>query len=82
MKKCVWALSSLQFFPCGFVDLTDHFNFLSCDFYRCEESSSSSGVSNSIGEGIIEEEEDEEAEEESSKKRAKEDDQEVWSLAS
>lgn len=82
MKKCVWALSSLQFFSCGFVALTDRFNFLSCDFYRCEESSSSSGVSNSIGEGIIEEEEDEEAEEESSKKRAKEDDQEVWSLAS
>uniref|UniRef100_A0A3P9D969 Protein phosphatase methylesterase 1 n=1 Tax=Maylandia zebra TaxID=106582 RepID=A0A3P9D969_9CICH len=43
---------------------------------KCE-SSSSSGVSNSIGEGIIEEEEDEEAEEESSKKRAKEDDQET-----
>lgn len=82
MKKCVWALSSLQFFLCGFVALTDRFSFLSCDFYRCEESSSSSGVSNSIGEGIIEEEEDEEAEEESSKKRAKEDDQEVWSLSS
>uniref|UniRef100_A0A669B581 Protein phosphatase methylesterase 1 n=1 Tax=Oreochromis niloticus TaxID=8128 RepID=A0A669B581_ORENI len=44
---------------------------------KCEESTSSSGVSNSIGEGIIEEEEDEEAEEESSKKRAKEDDQET-----
>lgn len=82
MKKCVWALSSLQFFPCGFVALTDRFNLFSCDFYRCEESSSSSGVSNSISEGIIEEEEDEEAEEESSKKRAKEDDQEVWSLGS
>lgn len=49
------------------------------DFYRCEESTSSPGVSNSI-EGIIEEEEDEEAEEESNKKRMKEDDQEVPSL--
>ncbi|XP_030602287.1 protein phosphatase methylesterase 1 isoform X2 [Archocentrus centrarchus] len=44
---------------------------------RCEESTSSSGVSNSIGEGIIEEEEDEEVEEESNKKRAKEDDPET-----
>ncbi|KAM9846232.1 LOW QUALITY PROTEIN: protein phosphatase methylesterase 1 [Aulostomus maculatus] len=46
---------------------------------KCEESSSSPGVSNSIGEGIIEEEEDEEAEEQSNKKRMKEDDQEVLS---
>uniref|UniRef100_A0A4W6FKM5 Protein phosphatase methylesterase 1 n=1 Tax=Lates calcarifer TaxID=8187 RepID=A0A4W6FKM5_LATCA len=44
---------------------------------KCEESTSSPGVSNSIGEGIIEEEEDEEAEEESNKKRMKEDDQEI-----
>uniref|UniRef100_A0A672JPA1 Protein phosphatase methylesterase 1 n=1 Tax=Salarias fasciatus TaxID=181472 RepID=A0A672JPA1_SALFA len=43
---------------------------------KCEESTTSSGVSNSI-EGIIEEEEDEEAEEESNKKRMKEDDQEM-----
>lgn len=49
-------------------------------FYRCEESTSTPGVSNSIGEGIIEEEEDEEVEEESNKKRMKEDDQEVLSL--
>lgn len=47
---------------------------------RCEESTSSPGVSRSIGEGIIEEEEDEEAEEESNKKRMKEDEQEVISL--
>lgn len=45
--------------------------------YRCEESSSSPAVSNSIGEGIIEEEEEEEVEAESNKKRMKEDDQEV-----
>ncbi|XP_022618323.1 protein phosphatase methylesterase 1 [Seriola dumerili] len=44
---------------------------------KCEESTSSPGVSNSIGEGIIEEEEDEEVEEESNKKRMKEDDQEM-----
>ncbi|KAM3602043.1 uncharacterized protein V6R79_023440 [Siganus canaliculatus] len=44
---------------------------------KCEESTSSPGMSNSIGEGIIEEEEDEDAEEQSSKKRMKEDDQEV-----
>uniref|UniRef100_A0A8D0ARW4 Protein phosphatase methylesterase 1 n=1 Tax=Sander lucioperca TaxID=283035 RepID=A0A8D0ARW4_SANLU len=43
---------------------------------KCEESSSSPGVSNSI-EGVLEEEEDEEAEEESNKKRMKEDDQEI-----
>ncbi|KAI3373113.1 hypothetical protein L3Q82_006443 [Scortum barcoo] len=43
---------------------------------KCEESTSSPGVSNSI-EGIIEEEDDEEAEEESNKKRMKEDDQEI-----
>lgn len=48
-----------------------------CNAHRCEETTSSPGVSNSIGEGIIEEEEDEEAEEESNKKRMKEDDQEV-----
>lgn len=55
-------------------------HFISCFsvFYRCEESTSSSGVSNSI-EGIIEEDEEEEAEEESNKKRMKEDDQEVLS---
>ncbi|XP_061753733.1 protein phosphatase methylesterase 1 isoform X2 [Nerophis ophidion] len=44
---------------------------------KCEESSSSPGVSNSIGEALIEEEEDEEGEEESNKKRMKEDDQET-----
>lgn len=44
---------------------------------KCEESTSSSGNANSIGEGIIEEEEEEEAEEESNKKRMKEDDQET-----
>uniref|UniRef100_A0A667WNG0 Protein phosphatase methylesterase 1 n=1 Tax=Myripristis murdjan TaxID=586833 RepID=A0A667WNG0_9TELE len=38
---------------------------------------SSPGVSNSIGEGIIEEEEEEEPEEESNNKRMKEDDQEI-----
>uniref|UniRef100_A0A8D3DBU6 Protein phosphatase methylesterase 1 n=1 Tax=Scophthalmus maximus TaxID=52904 RepID=A0A8D3DBU6_SCOMX len=42
---------------------------------KCEETTSSPAVSNSIGEGIIEEEEDEE--EESNKKRMKEDDQEM-----
>lgn len=57
-----------------------HVNLLCSDIHRCEESTSSPGVSNSIGEGIIEEEEDEEAEEESNKKRMKEDDQEVPSL--
>lgn len=46
---------------------------------RCEESTSSPGVSNSIGEGIIEEDEDDEGEEESNKKRMKEDEQEVLS---
>lgn len=50
------------------------------DISRCEESPSSPGVSNSIGEGIIEEDEDEEGEEESNKKKMKEDDQEVLSL--
>lgn len=49
--------------------------------HRCEETSSSPGVSNSIGEGIIEEEEEEEAEEESNKKRMKEDDQEVYFIS-
>ncbi|XP_075876488.1 protein phosphatase methylesterase 1 [Nelusetta ayraudi] len=44
---------------------------------KCQESTSSPAVSNSISEGIIEEEEDEEAAEESNKKRMKEDDQEV-----
>uniref|UniRef100_A0A7N9AVJ2 Protein phosphatase methylesterase 1 n=1 Tax=Mastacembelus armatus TaxID=205130 RepID=A0A7N9AVJ2_9TELE len=44
---------------------------------KCEEPTSSPGVSNSIGEGIIEEEEDEEVEEESNKKRMKDDDQEM-----
>ncbi|KAM3868538.1 protein phosphatase methylesterase 1 [Diretmus argenteus] len=44
---------------------------------KWEEPISSPGVSNSIGEGIIEEEEDEEAEEESNNKRMKEDDQEI-----
>uniref|UniRef100_A0A3Q3X9I0 Protein phosphatase methylesterase 1 n=1 Tax=Mola mola TaxID=94237 RepID=A0A3Q3X9I0_MOLML len=44
---------------------------------KCEESTTSPGVSNSISEGIIEEEEDEEVEEESNKKRMKEDDQEM-----
>ncbi|XP_077596764.1 protein phosphatase methylesterase 1 [Stigmatopora nigra] len=47
---------------------------------KCEESSRSPGVSNSINEGIIEEEEDEEEEggqQESSKKKLKEDDQET-----
>ncbi|XP_078122444.1 protein phosphatase methylesterase 1 [Sander vitreus] len=43
---------------------------------KCEESSSSPGVSNSI-EGVLEEEEEEEVEEESNKKRMKEDDQEI-----
>lgn len=56
-----------------------HINLFS-DIYRCEESTTSPGVSNSISEGIIEEEEDEEVEEESNKKRMKEDDQEVLSL--
>ncbi|CAK6953625.1 protein phosphatase methylesterase 1 [Scomber scombrus] len=46
---------------------------------KCEESTSSPAVSNSI-EGIIEEEEEEEVEEESNKKRMKEDDQEVLSV--
>lgn len=55
-------------------------NLLCSDFSRCEESPSSPGVSNSIGEGIIEEDEDEEGEEESNKKKMKEDDQEVLSL--
>lgn len=55
-----------------------HVNLL-CLTHRCEESTSSPGVSNSIGEGIIEEEEEEEVEEESNKKRMKEDDQEVLS---
>lgn len=56
-------------------------SFISCcsNVHRCEESTSSPGVSNSIGEGIIEEEE--EAEEESNKKRMKEDDQEVLPLS-
>ncbi|KAJ0061800.1 hypothetical protein NL108_012458, partial [Boleophthalmus pectinirostris] len=44
---------------------------------KCEETSSSPGVSRSIGEGIIEEDEEEEVAEESSKKRMKEDDPEV-----
>ncbi|XP_072302512.1 protein phosphatase methylesterase 1 isoform X2 [Eucyclogobius newberryi] len=44
---------------------------------KCEETSSSPGVSRSIGEGIIEEDEEAEAAEESSKKRMKEDDPEV-----
>ncbi|KAM6907244.1 protein phosphatase methylesterase 1 isoform 2-T2 [Xenentodon cancila] len=44
---------------------------------KCEESTSSPGVSNSIGEGIIEEDEDEEGVEESIKKKMKEDDQEI-----
>lgn len=44
---------------------------------KCEETSSSPGVSRSIGEGIIEEDEEEEAAEESTKKRMKEDDPEV-----
>lgn len=44
---------------------------------KCEESSSSPGMSRSIGEGIIEEDEEEEAAEESTKKRMKEDDPEV-----
>lgn len=52
-------------------------NLLCSNINRCQESTSSPGVSNSISEGIIEEEEDEEAEEESNKKRMKEDDQEV-----
>lgn len=57
--------------------------FLACmticssDIDRCQESTSSPAVSNSISEGIIEEEEDEEVAEESNKKRMKEDDQEV-----
>lgn len=55
-------------------------NLLSPGIPRCEESTSSLGVSNSIGEGIIEEDEDEEGEAESNKKRMKEDDQEVLSL--
>lgn len=50
----------------------------SSDICRCQESTSSPAVSNSISEGIIEEEEeDEEVAEESNKKRMKEDDQEV-----
>lgn len=49
----------------------------SSDIHRCQESTSSPAVSNSISEGIIEEEEDEEVAEESNKKRMKEDDQEV-----
>lgn len=55
-------------------------NFTLSDISRCEESPSSPGVSNSIGEGIIEEDEDEEGEEESNKKKMKEDDQEVLSV--
>lgn len=55
-------------------------NLLCSGIPRCEESTSSLGVSNSIGEGIIEEDEDEEGEAESNKKRMKEDDQEVLSL--
>lgn len=55
-------------------------NLLRCGIYRCEESTSSPAVSNSIGEGIIEEEEEEEVEAETNKKRMKEDDQEVLSL--
>lgn len=55
------------------------FIFCCSNVHRCEESTSSPGVSNSIGEGIIEEDEDEEAEVESNKKRMKEDDQEVLS---
>lgn len=61
--------------PDGFYTL--FINLLCSDINRCQESTSSPGVSNSISEGIIEEEEDEEAEEESNKKRMKEDDQEV-----
>lgn len=55
----------------------DYMIICSSDIYRCQESTSSPAVSNSISEGIIEEEEDEEAAEESNKKRMKEDDQEV-----
>lgn len=44
---------------------------------KCEETSSSPGVSRSIGEGIIEEDEEDEAAEESTKKRMKEDDLEI-----
>lgn len=48
-------------------------------FPRCETSTSSPGISHSIGEGIIEEE-DEDVEVESNKKRMKEDDQEVLTV--
>lgn len=61
-------------------NVTQHINLLRSGIYRCEETTSSPGVSNSIGEGIIEEEEDDEVEEESNKKRLKEDDQEVLFL--
>lgn len=53
----------------------------SSDIDRCQESTSSPAVSNSISEGIIEEEEDEEVAEESNKKRMKEDDQEVFLIS-
>lgn len=71
----ICTLSPVWF--CRFYILYVH--LLCPDIHRCEESTSSPGVSNSI-EGIIEEEEDEEVEEESNKKRMKEDDQEVPSL--
>lgn len=64
------------FLFCLFFD-----SVLLCYLHRCEEASSSPGVSKGIGEGIIEEEEEEEAEEESNKKRMKEDDHEVRPLS-
>lgn len=80
MKKYVCSLyhgtSSLVWFFPSFM----YCMLICCVLtHRCEESTSSPGVSNSIGEGIIEEEEEEEVEEESNKKRMKEDDQEVLS---
>lgn len=67
----VWLRSHLLHIKHVFAS----FSHRCSDVHRCEETTSSPAVSNSIGEGIIEEEEDEE--EESNKKRMKEDDQEV-----
>lgn len=49
-------------------------------FLRCDEPLSSTGISKSISEGIIEEEEEEEEDGESNHKRKKEDDQEVTAV--
>lgn len=73
VKKYVHSVSRLYINRnCMFHSL-----YFASDIRRCEESTSSPVVPNSIGEGIIEEEEEEEVEEESNKKRMKEDDQEV-----